>query len=214
MNTNFLIGLFGSLLLVSGAAYPEGEASHPAKSVKNWLFAVGGFVMFLFSLLNYMDGGAIFYVLLEFFVVVASIFMMLNTPDNIDTPIITATGVGLIAWSLYLFEGYSTIFFIIGLSGIGLGYALDTGSLKREVALTIGSALIALFSYIEASWIFFWLNVFFAIFSGYYVWKIANGKKLKHHHIHHRYRNRKPKLQLKAHNKHRKAAPRRALRFA
>jgi hypothetical protein len=43
------------------------------------------------------------------------------------------------------------------------------GTIRRVLALTLGSALIAIFSYIEASWIFFWLNVFFALFSAYYV---------------------------------------------
>ena len=98
--------------------------------------------------------------------------MMLDISDRIDTAIISIAGLILIAWSLTLFEGYNTIFFIVGLSGIGLGYAFEMGTLRRGIALTLGSALIALFSYIEASWIFFWLNVFFALFSGYYVLRL------------------------------------------
>lgn len=112
-----------------------------------------------------------FFIFLEILVVIASILMMLNTPDKVDTPIITICGLGLIIWSLYLFEGYNTVFFILGLSGIGLGYAFQMATLRRSIALTLGSILIALFSYIEASWIFFWLNTFFAIFSAYYVYK-------------------------------------------
>jgi len=42
--------------------------------------------------------------------------------------------------------------------------------------LALGGALIALFSYFEVNWIFFWLNVFFAIFSGYYVYKMIDFK--------------------------------------
>lgn len=104
--------------------------------------------------------------------------MMLNTPDTIDTPIITISGLGLIIWSLYLFEGYNTIFFILGLLGVGLGYAFQMGTLRRSVAFTLGSILIALFSYIEQNWIFFWLNMFFAIFSAYYVYlKLTRRKK-------------------------------------
>ena len=98
--------------------------------------------------------------------------MMLNTDDKIDTWIISISGIALVAWSLFLFEGYSTIFFIVGLVGIGLGYALDAGTLKRNLALTAGSILIAIFSYLGESWIFFWLNVFFAIFSLYHVWEL------------------------------------------
>lgn len=172
MSPTFLTGLLGSLVLVTGAAWPEAkDADHPARSVKDWLFAIGGFVMFLFSLLGYREGGSLFFVILEILVVIASVLMMLNTPDIVDTIILGISGIALIIWSLLLFEGYGTIFFILGLCGIGLGYAFRMGTLRRSIALTLGSALIALFSYLEASWIFFWLNVFFAMFSGYYAWE-------------------------------------------
>ena len=108
--------------------------------------------------------------MLEILVAISSVLMMLNTPDKVDIPVLALSGLGLVVWSLYLFEGYNTVLFILGLLGIGLGYALQIGTLRRSVALTLGSALIALFSYIEASWIFFWLNVFFAIFSAYYIY--------------------------------------------
>ncbi len=172
LHITFLTGLIGSLVLVTGAAWPETKASvHPTKSIKNWLFAVGGVLMLLYSFLGYQEGGSIFFVLLETLVVLASILMMLNTPDKIDIPIIGLCSLGLIAWSLYLLEDFSTVIFILGLCGVGLGYAFQTGTLHRSLALTLGSILIAIFSYLGASWIFFWLNVFFAIFSGYYVVK-------------------------------------------
>lgn len=172
MDINFLIGLIGSLVLVTGAAWPKNEsAAHPAKSIKNWLFAVGGLLMLAYAILGYMSGGPVFFVFLEVLVVVACFLMMLNTPDSFDTPVISIVGLGFIVWSLSLFEGYNTVFFILGLTGIGLGYAFQMGTLRRDVALTAGSALIALFSYVEQSWIFFWLNVFFALFSGYYLIK-------------------------------------------
>ena len=179
MDTIFLTGIVGSHILVTGAAWPgDKDVNHPAKSLKNWLFAVGGLTMLAYALLGYFAGGPIFFVILEIFIVVASVFMMLNTPDKIDTPIISLIGIGLIIWSLSLFEGYNTIVFILGLSVIGLGYAFTMGTLRRSVALTLGSILIALFSYIEASWIFFWLNVFFALFSAYYVYKGLAQKQL------------------------------------
>ena len=123
--------------------------------------------MFLYSLGLWKQGGSVFFVFLEALVIIASLCMMLNVPDSIDGPLIAFAGIGFILWSLFLFEGYSTLFFIIGLSGVGMGYALDTGSRQREIALTIGSGLIALFSYLEANWIFFWLNLLFAGLSGY-----------------------------------------------
>lgn len=178
-NTNmfdyiFGIGLVGSLILVTGAAWPEGkDLVHAMKSKKNWLLAIGSLFMFIYALLGYLTGEPILFLFLQGFVIIASILMMLNTSDKIDIIVMSLGGIGFVAWSLALFEGYTTIIFILGLVGIGLGYALQMGSLKRNMALMLGSALIALFSYIEASWIFFWLNVFFAIFSGYYVLKIV-----------------------------------------
>ncbi len=178
MNYTFLTGLVGSLVLVTGAAWPEiKDVKHPAKSIKNWLFAIGGFIMLLYAIFGYLSGGPIFFVILEILVAISSILMMLNTPDEVDTPILAISSLGLIIWSLYLFAGYNTIFFILGLCGIGLGYAFQMGTLRRELALTLGSILIAIFSYIEASWVFFWLNVFFAIFSSYYLYKVLARKK-------------------------------------
>ena len=170
MTIPFLIGLIGSLILVTGAAWPEPKKSiHNIKSIKNWLFAIGGFTMLAYAILGYQEGGPVFFIFLQALVGVSSILMMIDAPDKVDVPIISICGLGLIVWSLSLFEGYNTVFFVLGLSGIGLGYAFKMGTLRRNLALTLGSILIAVFSYIEASWVFFWLNVFFAIFSGYYV---------------------------------------------
>lgn len=167
-DVNFWVGIIGSVILVAGAAYPSGKIKAPYKSLKNWLFAIGGLAMLGYAVLNYMAGGSIFFVILQIFINAASVLMMLDTPDKVDIPFIVIVGSAMIAWSLTLFEGYNTVFFIIGLSGIGLGYAFDFGSLRREVALTLGSILIAVFSYIEGDWIFLGLNAFFALFSGYY----------------------------------------------
>lgn len=172
MHFSFFTGIIGSITLLIGAGWPESsKIVNPLKSVKNWLFAIGGFVMLLYAILGYLQGGSIFFVILEILIVVASILMMLDTDDKIDIPIISAIGICLIIWSLYLFDGYSTIIFILGLCGVGLGYTFQMASLRRSVALTMGSILITIFSYIEMNWIFFWLNLFFAIFSSYYVFK-------------------------------------------
>ncbi len=172
MDIPFLTGLFGSLILILGAAWPTPKKQmHPAKSTKNWLFAIGGLIMLIYAILGFQAGGAIFFVILEILVLFASILMMLNVPDKYDLPLISVVGLALIVWSLFLFEDYNTVFFVLGLIGIGLGYASKMGSLHRDIALTSGSALIAYFSYQEASWIFFWLNLFFAIFSFYYLVK-------------------------------------------
>jgi hypothetical protein len=172
MTPTFLTGLIGSLILITGAAWPEPKRpTHNIKSAKNWLFAIGGFTMLAYSILGYMEGGPIFFIFLQALVGVSSILMMVDAPEKVDIPILSISALALTIWSLYLFEGYNTIFFILGLTGISLGYAFKMGTVRRDLSLTIGSILIAAFSYIEASWIFFWLNVFFALFAGMYVIK-------------------------------------------
>lgn len=124
MDYIFLTGLIGSLILVAGSAWPEAKnIKHPTKSIKNWLFAVGGLVVLLYAIFGYQQGGSIFFVILQILVVVSSVLMMLNTPDKVDIPVLAISGLGLIIWSLFFFESYSTVFFILGLCGIGLGYA-------------------------------------------------------------------------------------------
>ncbi len=172
MSSTFLVGLAGSLILVSGAAYPVKPVKHPTKSMKNWLFLVGGLCMLTYSLLNWIDGGPIFFLILQLFINLTSVLMMLNTSDKIDTPIIIVACIGFIVWSLTILLDRTTVFFVIGLSLIGLGYALDTGSFKRNAALAVGSGIIAYFSYLLADWIFFWLNVFFCLFSSFHAWKL------------------------------------------
>lgn len=178
MDITFTTGIIGALILVTGAAWNEPKPpKHPTESIKNWLFAGGGFVLLIYSYLNFLQGGAIFFVILEILVAVSSILMMLDLDDRIDAIILSISGLALIIWSLFLFEGYNTIFFILGLTGVGFGYAFKPGTQRRNIALTSGGALIALFSYIEASWIFFWLNLFFTIFTGFYIMRGLFGQK-------------------------------------
>ena len=161
----FYIGIIGAVILVLGAAWPVKPKIHPAKTVKSWLFASGGVFMFAYALLGYLAGGPIFFVILQALVQISSLLMLFNTPDKIDIPVIGISGVALIIWALTLFEDYTTLIFIFGLLGIALGYALGPATKRGNIALTTGSLLIAVFSYLVADWIFFWLNTFFAIFS-------------------------------------------------
>lgn len=165
----FGLGVFGGVVLTLGALWPDRSDRHPTHSTKNWLLAAGGILLFTFALLDYLFAtGPLFFVLLEALVVIASVLMMLGTSDKIDAIVIGTSGLGLVAWSLLIFEDFSTIFFVLGLIGIGLGYALEPGTARRNLVLTLGSILIVIFSYLGRSWIFFWLNVFFAIFSAYH----------------------------------------------
>ena len=172
INYIFIIGLTGVLTLVLGAAWPE-ERGKAFYSTKNWLFAFGALLMLAYAALNYFYGaGSVFFILLELMVIVASVLMMLDTPDKVDTVVLGIFGLAFIAWSLFLYEGTSTVFFIAGLTGVSLGYAFATGTLRRFLALIVGSVLVAYFSYLMSDWIFFGLNSFFAIFSFYYLVKI------------------------------------------
>lgn len=165
MNFTTLIGVAGGLTLVIGAAAPDRAHVKPIESRKNWLLALGALVMLVYSTLNYLAGGTVFFIFLQGLVILASAFMMLNVSDRIDTPIIALATIALIAWSLWIQPDLSTLPFILGLAGIAIGYCSEGGTPHREIALLIGSILIAAFSYRESNWVFFWLNVFFALFS-------------------------------------------------
>jgi len=168
------IGIIGAIVLLLGAAYPIRSCSHPAKSAKNWLFASGNAGMMTYAWMSYLAGGHIFFVFLELLVVLSTIMMLVDVRDEIDTWVMSLSGVVLVIWSLKLFEDLSTIYFVLGLVSLSLGFALQMGTFRRNLALTIESLLIALFSYFAADWIFFWLNSFFAVFSGYYAVKLRN----------------------------------------
>ncbi len=170
MDATFIIGLIGSIILVIGAAWPDAKKpGHPTRSVKNWMFTSGSACMFIYAVLGFLNGGSVFFVFLQILIALATTVMMLNVPDKRGSPIIALGGVGLVVWSLFLFQDYTTLILISGLIILALGYVFQTATLRRGVALTLGSMLVALFSFTEANWIFFWLNVFFAIFSAYYV---------------------------------------------
>lgn len=174
-----LVGIIGSIILVIGAAWKDGAIdTKPIKSIKNWLFAIGAVIMLLFAFLDYsINAGPIFFVILEILVLIACILMMTTWKDQLKTVILGIAGTGLLAWSLYLFDDNKIILFVLGLLIVALGYAFKMGSLRRSVALTAGSILIAWYSYLEANWIFFTLNLVFGLFSGYYIWDYFQSQK-------------------------------------
>ncbi|MAE68303.1 MAG: hypothetical protein QF793_01965 [Candidatus Peribacteraceae bacterium] len=173
----FLIGLIGSIILVTGAAWPALKVKHPVLSRKNQLFAVGNACMFAYAILQYFGGGSFFFILEQILIAVSTVLMLLNTKDRIVAPVIALVGSGLIVYSLYLFQGMETVILIVGLTGLGIGFAMNPGSQRRQIALGIGSALIAYFSYLVKDPIFLWLNTFFAIFSFYHAWRLKSASK-------------------------------------
>jgi len=158
MDLRFAIGLVGSIILVTGVITP-------VLRWKDLLFATGNACMFAYALIGYLTGGPIFFLILQIFIALSTLCMIFKVPDAYDTPILAVAGIGLVAWSLSLFEGYSTAIFVIGLALLGIGFALEGGTLRREVALMLGSIVIAVFSYLMVDWIFFGLNAVFAFFS-------------------------------------------------
>ena len=164
-----ILGIIGGTTLVIGAAWPVKTVSHPTKSTKNWLYAVGALILTIFAYLDYKYNGApFFFVILELFVIFASILMFANVGDRRSTILLSIGGLAMVIWSFFLFESKSTLIFILGLCGIAIGYALKTGTRKRNFILFLASLLLSLFSYIGGSWVFFWLNLFFALFSGWH----------------------------------------------
>jgi len=168
MNTTLLTGIIGSVILVIGAAWKDGNTNiQPWRVTKNWLFTIGAATMLLYAIL----GGSMFFIILEILMAFASILMMTNLDERLKTRLIGIAGLILLGYTLYSIEDAKIIFFVLGLLGVSLGYVFKMGSQRRNIALTLGSVLIAIYSYLEADWIFFGLNAFFALFSGYYIFK-------------------------------------------
>ncbi len=168
MELSFVLGLIGSIILLIGAIYPIEKTGKPSKSIKNRCFALGASIMLLYAIAGYFAWWPVFYIYLELLIMVACVLMLLGTDDRRDVGIIGGLGIALLIWSRFLFNWPSMLLFILAFIILGLGYAFDMHSVRRYLGLTIGGALIALSSYLDASRIFFWLNVFFALFSLYY----------------------------------------------
>ncbi len=171
----FLTGILGSIILIIGAAWPVAMTGHPAMSRKNQLFAVGNVCMFAYAILRYFDGGSFFFILLQILVALSTVLMLLDTKDRNDTAVIAAGGCALIVYSLYLFQGIQTIIFVAGLSTLGMGFAMNMATVRRQVALMTGSVLIAWFSAVVGDTVFLWLNIIFALLC---VWQIQRLEKL------------------------------------
>jgi hypothetical protein len=171
-NLAFILGVIGGIILVLGAAWPDSNKKHPARVFKNWLLALGGGFTFAYALLNYLDGGIVFFVLLQVLVVVATFMMLLDANHRVSAFLISLVGAGMVAWAFYLFEDYTTLLIVLGIVGIGVGYVLPGETSARNTSLAVGSIFIALFSWIVVDWVFFWLNVFFALFAGFYAVKL------------------------------------------
>ncbi len=177
-----IIGVAGSVVLVIGAMLPDRAVPRASLSYKNWCFGAGAIVMLAYAVANWLQGASVFFVFLEGLMAVASACMLFDVPDRVDVPLMIVFSGLLIAWSLALRTERETLAFVGGLAGIAVGYVMQPGTARREIALLLGSALIAAFSLRTQAWVFFWLNLFFAAFSAFHAWKawqtrVLHGKK-------------------------------------
>lgn len=172
MELSFVAGIAGSLVLLVGAIWPLEKTLVPAKSIRNRLFAIGSFIMLLYAIFGYLAGGPVFYIVLELVVMLAVALMFLGTSDRLNTGLICVAGILLMVRSWFLFQWPSMLLFILAFTILWLGYAYKMHTARRFFFLAIGGGLISLSSYLDASRIFFWLNIFFALFSLLYAIKL------------------------------------------
>ena len=160
----FLTGLISSIVLVIGSAWPE-------RKEKNWIFAAGNFGMLGYaSLAFFLNDNPIFFVLLEMLCSSASALTLFKVREKISMWIILIGGLALLTWSYFLFEDSTTVFFILGLVALALGF-ISKNPLKKNLVFLIGCILISTFSFLKGDMIFFWLNAIFGLFSGFYLLK-------------------------------------------
>jgi hypothetical protein len=110
---------------------------------------------------------------------ISCILMMIDVDDKIDSIIIWISWITLIWLSIFFSNNYNTIIFILWLIWLWLGYAFKMWSLRRDIALTLWSLSVAIFSYLEWNLVFLWLNIFFCLFSLYYTIKRFQKNKIK-----------------------------------
>ena len=170
-------GIVGAVILLIGAAWPIGNVKKESQSIKNWIFIAGNALMFAYALLNYYLGqGVFFFILLQLLVNVGGWLGVIEWRRGIENAIVGVLGMAMILWSLFLFEGGQTIFFIIGLTLLALGFSMNAGK-NKQLLLMLGSGLVAYFSFLVWDPIFLGLNVFFALFSGYYLLQVLKAAK-------------------------------------
>lgn len=168
MDITSLLGIVGAVLLVIAALYPTKIITTPATSLKNRLFALGSFMMLLYAGMWYLAGWSNVILLTEILIVMSCIFMLTNIRVRVATWIVALFGILFLIWSLWSFGWYDNILlFILGGIVLSIGYVAPMQSYQRWIGLTLWGILLVIFSYIWSSWIFFWLNIWFALGTGY-----------------------------------------------
>ncbi len=172
INTVFLTGLISSIILVIGSAWPDPKKNiKPIRTFKHWIFGVGNFGMLAYATLAFfLQANPIFFVILEILCAASSVLILADVKEKISTRLIMISALALLVWSFFLFEDSTTIFFILGLSAVAVGFT-SKDNVKRNAAFVLGCILISTFSFVKEDWIFFWLNAVFGLFSAFYLLK-------------------------------------------
>lgn len=186
------IGIIATIFLTIGALYPIEQVKRPVDSVKNWIFTVGSLTMLGYAIAGYLAWWEIFFIYWELLIALACLLMMLDVNDKRDGSIITLVSIGLFVWGFPSFQWPHMFLFSIAFFVLGLGYVFDMTSIRRYIGLTLWGILIALASYVDGGGTFFWLNLFFAIFSLYYTIILIRAK-IKHSKPHHHKKEHKKK---------------------
>lgn len=165
------LGILGSLVLTVGAALPEASSKKVAsyKVPKNLILSLGNLMIITYAILNYLISDASpLYVFLEGLILLATIFMLLDIPDRVEIPAVIIATLAALGLSFWWSQDLSVWWFVLGLGGVSLGFILPpTGSI-RSIAFTVGSGFICIFSFLHSDWVFFGLNLAFALVS---VWR-------------------------------------------
>ncbi len=104
MELTFFSGIIGSIILLIGAIWPIEKTTLATKSIKNRLFAIGSFIMLLYTIFGYLNGGPVFFIVLEIVIMFSIVLMFLKANERISTGFIGTAGILLMVRSRFFFQ--------------------------------------------------------------------------------------------------------------
>lgn len=150
MSLSFIIGVVGAVCTVIGAGWPDKVPKKPRFSVKNRLFFVGNTLVFCYSVLLAREGGTVFFLYLESVVMLGTILMMTTIPKIYNVIATSVLGLFFVFRVLLGTQDRQTLIFVVGLTGLTIGFVSPAATLQREGALTLGSIGVAIYSYVTS----------------------------------------------------------------
>jgi hypothetical protein len=145
-----LSGMAGSLLLILGAGCHVVVCSCPYYSLKNWLYAGGNTLLAVYALLGYLlYGQSILFVAMQPFLLLATMLMLMRVTLLTKEIVMGFALVPLLLCAFVYYEGVVTAVFMSGVITFSIGFALEDGTVIRNVMLLVGVSLLALLSTIK-----------------------------------------------------------------